>query len=738
MLKQCVILFLAAILGVHFLISVSIASAETSMPAEEKGSWAKGFDTFTGSYLAEEQKGNGWEYRKKLLMEYGMYVRSKTEVSLREFRYHDDKASLAIGQGKTVMVFFLLRRLSGEEIFNRIAKVLASDTASRSWDDVKDLFEKETGQDLGWFFRQWVDRKGLPDLRMEKAAVRQNGGRFEVSFDIIQKGGVYALEVPVFIRFLNGGSTSEIVSVTGEQKHVVLLVDQEPSAIVADRDYAVPRILAGDEVPPLLGKALADDKLILVTPVSNNEIYSDAMVSWKQKGAEERNPSDLKDEDIEEASLVVFGADNPVIDRLYGGSKPGLDVLSMTARKNPWHPDKVVCIVQATSAQAAAGSVRSIAEAGEDSTLTIDNQGRESSKIDTSERGIVSELRKEAPAIVVPAIKSLNNVIEEVSGKRVVFVGESHTRYAHHIVQLQIIKDAYRKDPGIAVGMEMFQRPFQGVIDNFISGEIDEREFLKKSEYFKRWSFDYNLYKPILDFARANKIPVVALNILNEIPDKVSKSGMDSLTESERKETPAQMDFSDAEYRHRLKQVFDLHKEMAELNFDHFYQAQLLWDETMAQTIDAYLQKNPDRKMIVVAGAGHLMYGSGIPNRVLRRNKYTIATVLSDADIEQGIADYIVFPQPLDSVAAPKLMVVLTETGKKVVVTDLPEGSVSKKAGIKIGDTIVSLDDVAVQGVDDVKIVLFYKKQEETVRVKVIRKRFLFGDKEMAIDVKLP
>ena len=105
--------------------------------------------------------------------------------------------------------------------------------------------------------------------------------------------------------------------------------------------------------------------------------------------------------------------------------------------------------------------------------------------------------------------------------------------------------------------MEMFQRPFQKALDDYISGAIDERAFLKRSEYFKRWGFDYNLYKPILDFARAEKIPVVALNLRGEITERSRRSGMDSLTAEEKKELPAELDFSDTEYRDRLKQVFD-------------------------------------------------------------------------------------------------------------------------------------------------------------------------------------
>ncbi len=142
-------------------------------------------------------------------------------------------------------------------------------------------------------------------------------------------------------------------------------------------------------------------------------------------------------------------------------------------------------------------------------------------------------------------------------------MGEYHDRFAHHNVQLQVIKSLHQKDPKLAIGMEMFQRPFQKTLDDYLGGAIDEREFLKQSEYFKRWVFDYNLYKPILDYARAEKIPVVALNLTREIVEKVSKSGMDALSDDEKKALPLQMDFSDDDYRGRLKQVFSQHKSAA-------------------------------------------------------------------------------------------------------------------------------------------------------------------------------
>ncbi|TNF97910.1 MAG: iron-regulated protein, partial [Gammaproteobacteria bacterium] len=115
----------------------------------------------------------------------------------------------------------------------------------------------------------------------------------------------------------------------------------------------------------------------------------------------------------------------------------------------------------------------------------------------------------------------LDDIIDELSKNRVVFVGEAHDQYSHHLVQLDIIKALYAREPNISIGMEMFQQPFQKYLDAFIGGELDERGMLIGTEYFDRWSFDYRLYRPILEFAHEQKIPVIALNIEKEITSKV-------------------------------------------------------------------------------------------------------------------------------------------------------------------------------------------------------------------------
>jgi aminopeptidase N len=304
-------------------------------------------------------------------------------------------------------------------------------------------------------------------------------------------------------------------------------------------------------------------------------------------------------------------------------------------------------------------------------------------------------------AVDVSTVEKLSGVVEKLVKKRIVYVGEEHDKFSHHQVQLEVLTGLYRQSPKLAVGMEMFQRPFQKALDNYIDGAIDERTFLKRSEYFKRWNIDYNLYKPILDFARVQRLPVVALNVEREIVDKVAKSGLDSLLREEKQRIPQELDFSDQDYRARLKEVFAEHGKIQEKSFEFFCQAQILWDETMAESIDRFVKKNPEYRMVVFAGAGHLQYGSGIPKRSFRRNGFDYAIVLSDTEVKRGIADFVVFPEAAKGPTAPRLGLVLDEQNQRLRITAFAKDSVAEKASLKVNDTLVSLDDYPVFSIED-------------------------------------
>jgi uncharacterized iron-regulated protein len=325
--------------------------------------------------------------------------------------------------------------------------------------------------------------------------------------------------------------------------------------------------------------------------------------------------------------------------------------------------------------------------------------------------------------IDVSTAMSLEDIINKIATKKIIYIGEVHDQYAHHLVQLDIINAIHKKNPRITIAMEMFARTYQPIIDNYINGEINEKEFLKESRYFKTWGFNYYLYRDIILFAKTNNIPIIALNIERAIINKVSKSGLASLTDEEKELIPNDLDLSNIEYSKRLKEIFLEHPNKDEKRFDFFFESQILWDEYMAESISAYIEDYIDRQIIVLAGNGHLEYGSGIPSRVKRLNNINYALILNDTSIQRNIADYVLFPISMDPVEAPKLMVTLTEENGKVKIEKLLSESIFKKAGIQKGDIILSIDDTQINTIDDINVFLFFSKSGDKIKVRIQREK---------------
>jgi uncharacterized iron-regulated protein len=459
--------------------------------------------------------------------------------------------------------------------------------------------------------------------------------------------------------------------------------------------------------------------------------------SFRARGGALTTVQALDDSDIGAATLVLLGKDNPLIHKLYPEVQMSDEGFSFAVKKNPLNPLKTVGLVSAATAAETNAAFSKISHYGKYSALRFENGRNVAATVEESERGIQQTIKEDPPALEVSSLKKLSDVVKSLASKKIVYVGEQHDNFAHHQVQLKILQGLYRQNPRIAVGMEMFQQPFQKALDDYIAGAIDERTFLKRSEYFKRWDIDYHLYKPILDFARAEHLPVIALNVRREIVEKVGKSGLDSLSKEEKQEIPAELDGSDPQYRERLKEIFAAHEHGENKNFEFFYQAQMLWDETMAESIDRFLKRNRDYRMVVLAGAGHVQYRSGIPKRAFKKNGLDYAIVLSDAEVEQDIADYIIFPEPEKVITAPKLMVLIEDKDQTVRVKGFSKDSVSEKAGVKLEDAIVALDGQPVNSIEDIKIALFFKNAGDSIMVKTRRMNSSQQAEEQEIKVTL-
>lgn len=213
---------------------------------------------------------------------------------------------------------------------------------------------------------------------------------------------------------------------------------------------------------------------------------------------------------------------------------------------------------------------------------------------------------------------SFEKMIASLSSANQVYVGEIHDDKLQHEAQLWVLKALFYQRPGqVAVGMEMFQRPFQSVLDLYSDGEIGEKAMLRETQYEQRWGYEFSLYRSILRFSLDHGVPIVALNAPTEWVKKVSASGLEGLSPEDRKLLP-ELDLNDAVHKARVKEAFDEHPHGG--NFEKFYAIQTLWDETMADSAANFLKPlNGQVQMVVLAGHGHTDYGNGIPMRVKRR-----------------------------------------------------------------------------------------------------------------------
>lgn len=230
----------------------------------------------------------------------------------------------------------------------------------------------------------------------------------------------------------------------------------------------------------------------------------------------------------------------------------------------------------------------------------------------------------DAIAQTAPDIEqSHQEILTALTQASVIYLGETHTDKADHVAQLEIIKAMHEARSDIAIGLEMFQRPFQAVLDQYIAGEITEAELVEQSEYETRWGFDWELYAPIIRYAQSNQIPLIALNTPREITRKVARQGLASLTGDELKYIPPidEIDTSDENYQAMVAQVFSHHGGHGHSgpSFENFFAAQVLWDETMAESVADYVTASPNTQVIVLAGEGHVVFDFGIPSRVKRR-----------------------------------------------------------------------------------------------------------------------
>jgi uncharacterized iron-regulated protein len=232
-----------------------------------------------------------------------------------------------------------------------------------------------------------------------------------------------------------------------------------------------------------------------------------------------------------------------------------------------------------------------------------------------------------------------DRMVADLRSVRLIFVGERHLDRAHHRAQLQLARELYRHDSRLTVGMEMFDHSYQAVLDRWSSGQLDEDTFLKQSHWYANWRYDFELYRDLLDFIKANRIRLVGLNIPFHIPPKIAIGGLENLSADEQKHLPRHIDTTQAAHRAYLADVFERHPHAkGRDSFDNFYLTQCVWEDTMAEAVARNLTAGG--RMLVLAGNGHIIRKFGIPDRAYARTGASFRTVYLASDVQDAALDY--------------------------------------------------------------------------------------------------
>ena len=215
--------------------------------------------------------------------------------------------------------------------------------------------------------------------------------------------------------------------------------------------------------------------------------------------------------------------------------------------------------------------------------------------------------------------KGFVRMAAEASAQRVVYVGELHERADHVANLLELVCRMRDQGTDVAIGVEFLQQPFQPYVDDFLAGRIDEAALRRLSDYDRRWGYDFDVYAPVLRYARDNGVALVALNVPTELSRKVAQRGFSGLAAAERDMLPEGIAAAPRGYGAHVDAALgsDAHHGM---DRERFVDALLLWDEGMAARAARFLGDHPGTTLVVLAGNGHVAWPGGIPERVQRRS----------------------------------------------------------------------------------------------------------------------
>jgi uncharacterized iron-regulated protein len=235
---------------------------------------------------------------------------------------------------------------------------------------------------------------------------------------------------------------------------------------------------------------------------------------------------------------------------------------------------------------------------------------------------------------------TLAAIAPELAARRIVVVGEHHATESHHRAQLEVIRRLVEAGARVAVGLEMFRRESQTVLDRWVSGASAPAEF--ERAFRDNWGYPFAAYRPIFDYAREKRLPMIGLNVPREVTRQVARGGFESLTEAQRGLLADVTCAVDEEYMRYIRRAYQAHGHGGSADFVRFCEAQMVWDAAMAVYALDYLKGDAEAVVVILTGVGHAQKGA-VPRQVRLRSEAPVAVLLPEVpgSIDARTADLL-------------------------------------------------------------------------------------------------
>ncbi len=296
----------------------------------ETGNWCEGLTAYLADHLLQEQRGAGAEFRRSTLQRFRNFVRDDRDFPLREFRSRHSAVTEAVGYGKTLMGFHMLRRELGDAAFIAgLQRFYADGRGTKaSFADIRRAMEFVSDRDLATFFRVWTEETGAPLLSANRLRVRQTQEGYEISGQLAQRGTgtPYPLSVPVVLQTA-AGVTQHLVKLDRRSARFKLSSDAPPLALAVDPNFDLFRMLYVEETPPSIGQIFGEPEILAVlstVEASQAEAYRAMLMGWQ---SDAHRIEIVTDQDIEalpaDRSVWLLGTGNKFLDEIEAVTESG-------------------------------------------------------------------------------------------------------------------------------------------------------------------------------------------------------------------------------------------------------------------------------------------------------------------------------------------------------------------------------------------------------------------------------